>query len=109
MTTVAPSLNGGSHLPRTSPLDLCSRLSSASVANGDRELRPVLEEDVDSSGAEESGSSVPDEGDQSTGKKLWEKLRRVLVVVLLVSLVTLSASAYSMVGSFLPIEVRLTM
>ena len=87
------------------PLRRCGQLHSKS--NGAvSELRPVLEEDG------ESSAGAPEESDKTASSEAserrefsWEKLRRLLVVCLLVLLILFAAAAYSLVGPILPVEV----
>ena len=74
---------------------------STTEASGGIELRSILDEE---------SSSETETGDTSGGEsrqKLWEKLRRFSVTSLLVLTITFTASAESLVGPFLPIQVRM--
>ena len=54
----------------------------------------------------EENTGGESQGEESHERRVWEKLRRYLVVCLLVLLITFSAAAYSLVGPFIPIEVN---
>ena len=61
------------------------------ISGAERELRPVLEND--------------ETGEEREKENLWEILRKIMVVGLLVNILFFVACAYSVVGSFFPIEV----
>ena len=65
--------------------------SNTAAQTVDRELKHVLE------------NGVKEERD---GESRWDKLRRVLVAALLSTVLFFVSCAYSIVGSFFPIEVR---
>ena len=82
----------------TESLRLCQCLpcggwvrSNTAAQTVDRELKHVLE------------NGVKEERD---GESRWDKLRRVLVAALLSTVLFFVSCAYSIVGSFFPIEVR---
>ena len=68
--------------------------SNTAAQTVDRELKPVLDNGVTVNEKERDRESR------------WEKLRRVLVAALFSAVLFFAACAYSIVGSFFPIEVR---
>ena len=82
----------------TQSLRLCQCLPCDGWARSntavDRELKPVLD----------NGVTVNEK--ERDGETRWEKLRRVLVAALLSTVLFFVSCAYSIVGSFFPIEVR---
>ena len=101
MTTTPPS-------PFSAPFARGQRHRSASTPNSDdsTELSPVLGEDDESNSIRSAESNTDVTGnEESKRQQLEEKFRRVLVLVILSLLLVFTASAYSIVGPFLPIEV----
>ena len=88
------------------------RTNSEECAEGDTGSNSISSISEDTSSelrSFQSENEDPDSDENIDGgswkKQVWEKIRRLLVVCLLVLLILFAASAYSLVGPFLPIEV----
>ena len=101
MPTTPPS-------PFNAPFARLQHNGTVSTPEADKsiELSPVIgENDVNSSGRAKESDSDLSGSEESKRQQLGEKLRRVLVLVILSLLIFFNASADSIVGPFLPIEV----